>query len=79
MIIKKTIFPNWLLDSKQFSKIPGFSGDSDKKNPPAREEDVGSIPGPRRSHLPWSNRLGTTTTEPGLWSQATRTTVGHML
>jgi len=66
MIIKKTIFPNWSSDSKQFNKIPGFPGDSDIRNPPAREEDTGSIPGLGRSHLPWSNRLGTTTTEPVL-------------
>lgn len=64
MILKKTIFPNWSSDSKQFNKIPGFPGDSDTKNPPAREEDAGSVPGPGRSHLPWSNRLGPTTAEP---------------
>lgn len=63
MILKKTIFPNWSSDSKQFNKIPGFPGDSDAKDPPAREEDAGSVPGPGRSHLPRSNRLGPTTAE----------------
>ena len=34
--------------------IPGFSGGSVVKNPPANAENMGSIPDPRRSHMPRS-------------------------
>ena len=27
------------------------------KNPPANTGDTGSIPGPGRSHMPWSNKV----------------------
>ena len=33
----------------------GFPGGSVVKNRPANEIDMGSIPGPGRSHMPWSN------------------------
>ena len=33
----------------------GFPGGSVVKNLPANAEDKGSIPGLRRSHMPWSN------------------------
>ena len=33
----------------------GFPGDSVVKNPPADAGDMGSIPGPGRSHMPWSS------------------------
>ena len=33
----------------------GFSGGSLVKNLPANAGDAGSIPGPRRSHMPWSS------------------------
>ena len=33
----------------------GFPGGSVVKNPPASAGDTGSIPGPGRSHMPWSN------------------------
>ena len=35
--------------------IKGFPGGSVMKNPPANARDAGSVPGPGRSHLPWSN------------------------
>ena len=33
----------------------GIPGGSVVKNPPANTGDVGSIPGPGRSHMPWIN------------------------
>ena len=33
----------------------GFPGRSAVKNPLANAEDLGSTPGPGRSHVPWSN------------------------
>ena len=33
----------------------GFLGGSEVKNLPANVGDTGSIPGPGRSHNPWSN------------------------
>ena len=35
--------------------ILGFPGGSVVKNPPANAGDMGSIPGPGRSHMPSSN------------------------
>ena len=32
-----------------------FPGGAVVKNPPANAGDVASIPGPGRSHMPWSN------------------------
>ena len=32
-----------------------FPGGAVVKNPPANAGDTGSSPGPRRSHIPWSN------------------------
>ena len=32
-----------------------FPGGAVVKNPPANSEDIGSSPGPGRSHMPWSN------------------------
>ena len=32
----------------------GFLGGSVVKNPPASAGDTGSIPGPGKSHMPWS-------------------------
>ena len=37
------------------SNAEGFPGGAVVKNPPANAGDVGSIPGPGRSHMPWSN------------------------
>ena len=33
----------------------GFPGGAVVKNPPANAEDMGSIPGPKRVHMPQSN------------------------
>ena len=33
----------------------GFPGGAAVKNPPANAGDMGSSPGPGRSHMPWSN------------------------
>ena len=35
--------------------VLGFPGGSMMKNPPANVGDAGLIPGPRRSHIPYSN------------------------
>ena len=35
--------------------ILGFPGGTEVKNPPANAGDMGSIPGPGRSHMPRSN------------------------
>ena len=32
-----------------------FPGGTVVKNPPAKAGDMGSSPGPGRSHMPWSN------------------------
>ena len=39
------------------SKVNGrdFPGGTVVKNPPANAGDMGSSPGPGRSHMPWSN------------------------
>ena len=39
-----------------------FSGGIVDKNPPANAGDMGSIPGPRRFHRPWSNQSPCATT-----------------
>ena len=36
-------------------EVLGFPGGSVVKNLPANAEDIGSIPAPGRSHMPWSN------------------------
>ena len=54
--------------------LPGLPCGSVVKNPPANAGDTGSIPGPGRFHMPWSNKqsLCATTTEPVLQSPSTR-------
>lgn len=37
------------------TKLVEFSGDTMDKHPPTNAGDVGSIPGPGRVHVPWSN------------------------
>ena len=37
------------------SKSMGFPRGLVVKNPPANAGDMGSVPGPGRFHLPWSN------------------------
>ena len=44
---------NKLQDSK--SESGDFPGGAVVKNPPANAGDMGSSPGPGRSHMPWSN------------------------
>ena len=44
-----TILPNTI-----FKKAVGFSGGVVVKNPAANAGDMGSSPGPGRSHTPWS-------------------------
>ena len=44
--------------TKQFNQNMGrrdFPGGAVVRNPPASAGDVGSSPGPGRSHIPWSN------------------------
>ena len=36
-------------------KLVGFPGGAEVKNPPANAGNMGSSPGPGRSHMPWSN------------------------
>ena len=49
--------------------LEGFLGASEAKNPPTNAGDMGSTPGPRRSHM-LGGQLSpcSTTTEPVLWS-----------
>ena len=42
------------LYSKKTTQL-GFPGGAVVKNPPANAGDTGSLPGPGRSHMPWSN------------------------
>ena len=35
--------------------VRGFPGGAVVKNPPANAGDMGSSPGPGRSHMPWNN------------------------
>ena len=44
--------------------MPDFPGGSVDRNLPDNEGDMGSIPGPGRSHMPQSNEPHATTTEP---------------
>ena len=37
------------------NEVTGFPGGSVVKNPPVNAGDMGSIPGPRGSHMPWSS------------------------
>ena len=37
-----------------FPQKEDFLGGTVDKNPPANVEDMGSIPGPGRFHMPWS-------------------------
>ena len=37
------------------NKVLGFPAGAVVKNPPANAGDMGLIPGPGRSHVPWSN------------------------
>ena len=49
---------NYSVNMKLFKKIRvllGFPGDTVVKNLPANAGDMGSSPGPGRSHMPWSN------------------------
>ena len=48
---KKASFPH--LQSK--ITMQGYPGGVVVKNPPANAGDMGSSPGPGRSHMPWSN------------------------
>ena len=41
--------------SLQDTKLGGFPGGTVVENPPANAGDTGSISGPGRSHMPWSN------------------------
>ena len=36
--------------------MEGFPGGAVVKNPPANAGDTGSVPGPGRFHMPWSNK-----------------------
>ena len=43
------------LEGKAIKMLQGFPGGTVVENPPANAVDTGSIPGPGRSHMPWSN------------------------
>ena len=51
--------PSAPLDLDNFHSVKNFLADlpggAVVKNPPANTGDTGSIPGPGRSHVPWSN------------------------
>ena len=52
----KDYFALKAIENKQIQeKIWGFPDGSVVKNLPANAGDMGSIPGPGRSHMPWSN------------------------
>ena len=60
-VVFRKFFMNWVvltLKSYQFNKNEenswGFPGGSVVKNLPANARDMDSIPGPGRSHMPWS-------------------------
>ena len=53
--------------------VQGFPGGSVVKNLPANARDTGSIPGPGRSYMSWSNQA----TEFVLCSMGTSTTEAH--
>ena len=42
---------------QETTQSQGFPGSSVVKNTPANAGDTGSIPGPGRSHMPWSNQV----------------------
>ena len=42
-------------DKNKKNNFRDFPGSAVVKNPPANAGDTGSIPGPGRSHMPWSN------------------------
>ena len=52
---------NIILNSEKLKAFPlkirnkGFPGGTVVKNLPANAGDMGSIPGPGRSHMPWSS------------------------
>ena len=57
-IIRRFIIPNsWkiLKHKTHKTKCQGFPGGAVFKNPPANAGDMGSSPGPGRSHMPQSN------------------------
>ena len=56
----------YILKSTPKSTFMDFPGGTVDKNPPANARDTGSIPGPKRTHILWSNSPCTTTTEPML-------------
>ena len=45
----------WLLEWKGRNWREGFPGGSLVKNSPANAGDMGLVPDPGRSHMPWSN------------------------
>ena len=80
---ESNVLPDWIHERtllKPLYKLWDFEGDflsgPVDKNPPANAGDTGSIPGPGRFHMPWSNKahvpwlwsLPAATTEPVLWS-----------
>ena len=46
-------FHMWNINFKNEGR--DFTGGAVIKNPPANAGDMGLIPGPGRSHMPWSN------------------------
>ena len=52
------IYQHKLQDNTKDKKymVSDFPGGAVVKNPPASAGDTGAIPGPGRSHMPWSNQ-----------------------
>ena len=51
----RSFFPHLLQVCVQNHLLRDFPGGAVVKNLPANAEDIGSSPGPGRSHMPWSN------------------------
>ena len=50
-----TVRFNSIIYFNKYIQNRDFPGGTVVKNPPANAGDTGSIPGPGRSHMPWSN------------------------
>ena len=59
-MLTKTLTSTWYIVSAQKVLAADFSGGSVVKNLPAGAQDTGSIPGPGRSHMLWSNEVWAT-------------------
>ena len=52
----ESVSSNYDEKSKLIEMINNFPGGTVAESPPANAGDMGSVPGPGRSHMLWSNR-----------------------